>query len=149
VVKDLYDHAYWLPEDLVVNRPWLGAIAMIDETGDKKPLLNALRGANELTPLEREYLADLLERYELKKPRGRSRTPAYNRTDKVAILEMAADNVRELQKKGDNTNKKPMSFSAAVDWAAEFYDVSPGTLEEFCRGKYASSRRMKKRRPKN
>ncbi|MHC2672754.1 hypothetical protein ACVI1J_004917 [Bradyrhizobium diazoefficiens] len=59
------DSAWWLPEDLW-TRAWIGAMASLDRSKgkNKQPLIELLRSESRITRIERDYLIDLLDRYE-------------------------------------------------------------------------------------
>jgi hypothetical protein len=135
------DRAFWF-EDEQRQRlaPWLNALEQIDRNGDKGPLMEELRSEREL-PLEvHHYLADLLDRYELKPPAHRHRAPAYDLTKSEARLMMLKDRVETFQKHG-------MNFNDAVDKVAEQWSMNAQILANFCQGKRGSSNRRKKREP--
>jgi hypothetical protein len=87
------DNAFWLDRFNLSHEEWalVDAIWHIDAHGDKAPLLKLLRG----TGKQRDYyLADLLERYELKRPRSRQRTPAYALTLRERVIAIARYAIR-------------------------------------------------------
>jgi hypothetical protein len=63
------DRAWWLPEHLWF-RQWIEAIATVDSSSGKEKgsLIELLRSDAEITPLERGYLVDLLERLQFNVP---------------------------------------------------------------------------------
>jgi hypothetical protein len=88
------DRAPWLGNDPRTIE-WCTALRAIDENGDKAPLLRLLRESRcELTPDARHYLADLLDRYNLKRKRGKKATPAYNKSPVEEALWHAVKKVR-------------------------------------------------------
>lgn len=137
------DRNFWHDEkegydDLSDDR-WLRAIERVDKHGDKQVLRNLLKEGRTVSPFVQRMLADLLTRYELRKPRGRPMVPAYDRSAKVAALEMALDDVR------DQCAKK-VERSVAIHAAAKAHSLSEDLLAAFCDGKLGSARRMAKRR---
>jgi hypothetical protein len=137
VADRVVDRAFWLTADL---DPWVDALEAIDKRGDKKPLLDLLESDYDLPPRARIFLADLIERYQLKLPPHRPRTPAYDMTDADAMLTIALADVRKYQARG-------MSVDDAVAAVAKGWSIKhQNMLANFCAGKRGSSRRMKKRR---
>lgn len=63
--------------------PWRAAVEAAD-AGDKAPLIDLLRSGSVPGPEARELIADLLERYNLRRPNSRPRTPAYRTTEAEA-----------------------------------------------------------------
>src|SRR5579862_4059471 len=110
VSPHVVDRAFWLGDDLSVE-PWVTALEAIDKTGDKMLLLDLLRSECPLPQTARLYLADLLERYDLKAPRHRPRTPAYDYTAVEAALLRGRERVRYFIENG-------MSFEAALTKAS-------------------------------
>src|SRR5262249_47821831 len=123
-------------------QPWIDALMDIDfqGRGDKRRLLELLRSDTELPPEARWYLADLIERYELKRPRGGQRTPAYQRSDTDAKLSRASKSLREYVAQG-------RKLADVMGKVADTWGVDAYTLRNYHEGKHASARRMKKRRP--
>jgi hypothetical protein len=118
--------------------PWgiIDAIWHIDEHGDKAPLLKLLRDGG-----KRDgdyYLADLLERYDLKHPpRGRRRTPAYDLTRRERVIALACNRIRD--------RLKGMSVAAAIEEQVEAckdygVTISADALEAAYHGKRGGSR---------
>ncbi|HEX2448006.1 MAG TPA: hypothetical protein VHK26_07455 [Methyloceanibacter sp.] len=73
------------------------------------------------SPRER-LLADLLRRYDFKKRKHRPATPAYDRTDAEALLEIAKEDVRDRVKSG-------MSVKDALEEVARARQLPFSTLE--------------------
>src|SRR5262249_1233184 len=69
------DNAFWLPHD--IDEALIEALVALDRSGgtNKKPLIELLRSRGYV------YLADLLDRYQLKRKQGGRQTPLYDRTD--------------------------------------------------------------------
>ena len=120
-------------------QPWIDALRKFDQCADKGPLLELLKSERSLPKEARWYLADLLQRYNLKRPRGWRTTPAYDRSQGEAKLIWADESVRGSIKKGENVD-------SAIELAARVYGVNSETLRLFRAGKHSSARRMKKRR---
>jgi hypothetical protein len=128
------DTAFWLDNDFT---PWgiIDAIWHIDEHGDKAPLLKLLRGSGEQGDY---YLADLLERYDLQRPRNRQRTPAYDLTRRERIIALACNSIRN----------RPDGVSVAAAIAEEVQlckqnfgvTISTDALEAAYHGKRGGSR---------
>jgi hypothetical protein len=125
----LCDIAYWLPDD--VDEVLIEALQKVDASQGRNtgPLIAALRARNDYLLA---LLADLLQRYQLKRKRGRQQTPIYDRTDIHRRLDMAKHDVQ--------VNKKTRE-QAAADW-----HVPVKVLEAHLSGKRGSERRMAKRR---
>jgi hypothetical protein len=117
---------------------WLGALLDIDKRGDKKRLLQLLRCKTPIPAEARWHIADLLERYELHRPRGGRATPSYDRSPAETLLE-AANEAVSLREEGQ-------TLDAAIEENARLYGVDPKKLRKYRAGKRSSSRRMKKRR---
>ena len=118
--------AFWLPE----NTDWelIEALYALDRCNDKEPLIGLLRrrgGGN-------VFLADLLERYTLRRKPGRyQRTPAY---DKTPIEQRIAGAMMAVRKHG----RSPAA-------AARYWGLDPDQLADALAGKRLSTRRMQAR----
>lgn len=121
-------------------QPWINALWVIDHGGDKVPLINLLRSNSSIPKKAKWLLADLLERYALKRPRGRSRTPAYDLSETEMWLRWADQAVRGYMRKG-------MILDRAIEKAALRYEVNAETLRTYHSGRHSSARRMRRRRP--
>jgi hypothetical protein len=133
--------AYWLDDDQREHDgPWIDTLEHIDRNGDKEPLLALLRSEREPSRDVRVYLADLLERFELARPRHRPRSPAYDKSDAETRLALAKEFVRNIRTSG-------MSFKDAVAIAANDWSIDENTLANYCYGRHGSSRRREKRHP--
>ena len=134
----ILDRAFWLGKEGSQTDPinvWALAVEAIDLRGDKAPLLKLLRSAAELPPEGRAFLADLLERYELRKRKGKPRTPAYDRTLVEAMMLIGIQLVRHIRKYGVRTDD-------AVKLAATYLLIDPHKLGEAYAGKRGASRRI-------
>lgn len=147
--------------------PWVQAIIEIDEHQNQKPtasekredkekykaklkeykaklvalkmkLVALLKSDKPLPANARRHLADLLERYELDRPRGRSRTPSYALSHTVAQLDVARDEVKADMKLG-------MLQDESITKRAKYRGVEKEALEWHLEGKHASANRIKKR----
>jgi hypothetical protein len=113
--------------------------------GGSGPLLALLKSDSELPYAARVYLADLLDRYQLKKKRGGQSTAAYDRSPVDRILEAANARANELIESG-------MTTEGAFEKAAKEFSIPDrgrdgvSLLYDFHTGKRGSSVRMKKRR---
>jgi hypothetical protein len=130
---------FWLPWD-GLRQHWIAAFEALDARGEKRPLIELLTSDQKLPKDMRTYLADLLDRHELKKSRGRQRIPAYDRSHAEALLEMAAMGVRNLVKSGE-------SVKAALEIASEGSKIPLDILASAYRGSRGSTRRMRRYRP--
>jgi hypothetical protein len=131
------DRAFWLDDGYgnVEGGEWLRAIARIDESGDKAALIALLKSDEPLPPVARQWIADLLSRYELKrKRRGRPRTPNYDRSDAEALLLLAMQRYRGLREEG-------LGQSEAIEQAAQSYSLSPDVVRNAVEGRRGSSRK--------
>jgi hypothetical protein len=136
----LVDRAGWLDDPR--DEPWVNALEEIRHRGNKDALIALLRSPNaELTPQARWFLADMLDRYDLKKPASRPRTPAYDRPPAEEKLFWGEKAVRERDRR--------VSVRAAISEAAITYGISESSLEAAYNERRGSTRRVKKRtRPK-
>lgn len=123
-------------------QPWIDALQAIDHRGNKEPLIKLLKSNEPIPQNARWYLANLLERYQLKKPVGGRATPAYDRSDAEMYLAWAKTGYLESISAG-------LSPEEAFELAVRLYGVNSGTFRNYLAGKHSSSRRMKKRRPPN
>jgi hypothetical protein len=129
-------HAYWIEDRAAV--PWVLALGKIDSDGNKDPLLELLKSSVPLPREARWYLADLLERYPLKR-RGQKH-PAYDPSRTEIRLEFAKVAVRELVQDG-------WSVKDAVEKLSADRKIPESILFSHYNGTYQSIRRTKKRRP--
>lgn len=131
----LADTAFWLPDiDDPDSAAWYAAFEAVDKHGDKTALL-ALLGAGKQPPLTvLPHLRDLLERYNLKRRRGKQRTPSYNRTSRQAMMELALASVRAAVRHG-------MSVKKAVDKYAG-NGITEETLSLAYSGRHGGMRRV-------
>jgi len=135
----LADTAFWLDQS-DPSWPWYLALEDIDKRGDKTALLKLLR-SGEMPATIGHHLADLLERYQLRRRPGRQRTPSYDRSDSEAVLLIAIDEVRARVKKG-------MKVSDAITEVAKGYTwcrLSEDTLALAYAGQLGNMRRIGKR----
>jgi hypothetical protein len=139
VSPDLVDRAFWLDDDTEIEA-WVTALDDLDNRGDKLPLLNLLRSGTVPSQQALAYLADMLERYQLKKRRGGQSTPAYNRTRADSKLALAINDVRRLVKRGT-------SVKDALEKVSKSERIPLEVLASAHSGRRSSTRRMMKRRP--
>jgi hypothetical protein len=139
VSPHLVDRAFWLDDDTSIE-PWVTALDAVEKRGDKGPLLDLLRSEYDLPREARAYLADLLERRQLKKKRGGQSVPAYDRTDTEQRLTLAIEDVRRLR-------KSRVSVEAALDQVSKSHGIPLEVLATRYHGSRGSTRRMWKRRP--
>ena len=136
------DRAPWLLDPdtggWIVGIEWITAIEAIDKRGDKTPLLALLKSQHDLSPEVRFYLADLLERHELKKPPHRPRTPAYDRTAADAALELAVRRVRDYKSGG-------MGIERALERVSTEHSIPLEVLGNAYEGRRGSTNRAKRR----
>jgi hypothetical protein len=138
--KDVVDRAFWLDDGYgqIEGQEWIEAIEAIDVKRDKSKLIGLLRSDSPLSRSARHYLADMLERYQLKRPRGKQRTPAYDRSDAEAMLLLAKEAYREERHQGRSPKE-------ALATAAKRYHLVPDVLKAAVEGRRGSSRRARKR----
>jgi hypothetical protein len=138
------DRAFWLDDPdsgepiTPIEAEWITAIEAIDKRGDKKPLVTMLKSQRDLSPEVRFYLADLIERYELKKPPHRPRTPAYDRTAADAMLLLGIQRVKELVTAG-------MAVKGALENASKDHSIPLESLASAYYGRRGSTNRAKRR----
>jgi hypothetical protein len=141
-IPDILDRAaWWLPandEDprCLEDEDWLLALACIDETGDKAPLVALLKSDVPLPSIPREWIADLLDRYELSRKRGKPRVPIYDRSESETALIKAKRCYAEARQDG-------LGQEAAVKWAAKQWGLPVATVRNAVQGRRGSSRRRR------
>jgi hypothetical protein len=108
--------------------PWCNALEELDKKGNKDPLLSLLRSRNSLSHNVRLHIADLLERHDLKKKRGRPRDPSYKMSDAEWTALHVSDQVRNLIKGG-------MTAKDAKAKVAEENNMSENTVANAYEGR--------------
>ncbi len=68
------------------DAPWYDALVKLDKTKDKTLLIDLLKSDQELSPVIRGHIADLLKRHTLKGTRGKQATPSYALSETNARL---------------------------------------------------------------
>jgi hypothetical protein len=131
------DRAFWLDDRFTLH--WADAIEAIDKDGDKEPLKDLLKSEFELTPKARFFLADMIDRYQLKPKRGRKATPAYDRSRADRILELAIEDLFTHRGDIDTALKE-------VARRYNTYGITEKKLKNAFEGRRGSTRRMKARR---
>jgi hypothetical protein len=134
------DRAFWLCDDWgrVEGQDWIEALEAIDVRGDKSRLIELLRSDMPLPDSSRRYLADLIERYELKRPRGGRSTPAYDRSGAEAMLLLAKEEIEYERRHNGKTTKQ------AIDEVAKALQLNSEIVRNFIEGRRGSSRRAKR-----
>jgi hypothetical protein len=94
--------AFWLNHNLLKYSKWIDAVEQLDKTGDKEPLLALCR--SQLDPVFL-LLTDVLERYNLRAPQHRPKTPIYDRTSTQSRLFFAREAVRAHRAAGKVSKK--------------------------------------------
>jgi hypothetical protein len=91
-----------LPTDDHGSVVWIKAIREVDQSGRQDKLLALLRSPFSISPIARFHLADLIERYGLKKRKaGRMRVPAYEDGSKAGLkTEFAVHWFKRFRQKG-------------------------------------------------
>jgi hypothetical protein len=120
-------------------QPWINALLDIDHRQQKQQLINLLKSETAIPAEARWHIADLLERYNLKRPRGGKRTPSYDRSPAEERLTLADVAARQYLASG-------ISLEQSIQRAASSYEVDPETLHAFHAGRHSSARRINKRR---
>jgi hypothetical protein len=128
----------WL-DDNPFTGAWVDAIEAIDKRGDKEQLTSLLKSDFKLTPKARLFLADMIDRYQLKPKRGRKPTPAYHRSPVEWRLECAIEDVRAHRGEID------VALREIAQRYAE-YGITEKKLKNAFEGRRGSTRRMKARR---
>jgi hypothetical protein len=144
ISNQFVDLLYWAANPDPTERPWLEALSDVDVYGDKRKLLELLRSGKELSPGVRCHVADLLERYELKRRHGRQQTPSYDRTPWQWAFETAIERVRRDVKSGMSVKDAVEKNATEIGGIA----VDASTLGAAYRGKLGAmrfARRSKKR----
>jgi hypothetical protein len=134
------DRACWL-DDIDDNGRWYNALHDIDWHDDKTALLALLRSDEEIPASIRGHLAEMLERYNLRRRQGRQRTPSYDRTSSTAPLEWAKRAVRDAVKGG-------MQLEDALAKCALAWSVSKYTLRLAYKGQLGGMRAVRKSKPR-
>jgi hypothetical protein len=132
----------WIEDEVL--RAWIDALIAIDHRGDKKPLIDLLRANTEMNKSAAWHLADFLARHNLTKlqNRGGKRTPSYDYPPALSKLIRAQKYYERYVARGESRDK-------AVERAASMCGVEEEALHKLIAGKYASARRVQKRRPPN
>jgi hypothetical protein len=117
---------------------WVNALEELDKNGDKSYLLSLLRSTNSLSHSVRLHIADLIERHDLRKKRGRPRDPSYKMSDAECTALHVSDQVRNLIKGG-------MTAKDAKAKVAEENNMSENTVANAYEGRRGSTRRVKQR----
>jgi hypothetical protein len=135
------DRAFWLPE-YGPDAPWYIALEKLDSSGDKKPLLDLFKSDQELSPIIRHHIADLLERYTLKRPAGKQATPSYDFSGTNVRLWLKIDAMRS-----DVENRQMSVEDAAEKYATNQFPVE--TLIDAYQGKHGGfARALAAKHPK-
>jgi hypothetical protein len=138
------DNAFWLGNDTSADL-WIDVLDDIDNAQDdaernrqKQRLVDLLKSDHELSPLARYYLADLLERYNLKRPKGGRKVPAYDLSEIERRVALAISQVK-------NRDKKKVTLAEAQRRAADSYRITLRSLKSAYEKPRGSARRMKER----
>ncbi len=70
------------------ERPWIEALEAIDSGGEKRPLVKLLKSNKSIPKAAKWHIADLLERYQLKRHPGKQATPSYERDSDYSEAEL-------------------------------------------------------------
>jgi hypothetical protein len=109
---------------------WIAALQAIDQRQDKGPLLRLLLSEKPMPRAVRYHLADLLERYNLKRPPRAQRQPSYDMTMQNQRLDLARTAVRE--------RPRGMTVKAAIKAFSKQYGMEESALETACGGHHKS-----------
>lgn len=139
VSTQVLDRGFWLEDPF--TDIWVEALQTFDQEGDLKVLLALLRSKHQPSEHARYYLADMLERYQLKPRPGRKRIPAYDRTALQATLIMAeADWMEE--------KALPRESRRAQEEIAAAHGIRSETFIDHLTGKRKQSRVVNRRVPR-
>jgi hypothetical protein len=125
----LLDYAFWL-DDPSLN-DWLMAFDDVDKGRGNGRLLDLLKSEHDLPHQARFYLADLLERHQLKKKRGAQSVPAYDRTYAEQRLIIAREDVRSRESRE--------SVETALERVSKSHGIPPEVLADAYHGRRGSS----------
>jgi hypothetical protein len=118
---------------------WYNALEELDKKGKKDLLLSLLRSSSSLSLGVRLDIADLLERHDLKKKRGRPRVPSYEMSDAERNALNLRDRVREL------VNNGGMKSRDAIAKVAKENKMSEDSVANAYGGRRGSTRRLMQR----
>lgn len=126
-------------EDGLLGR-WIDALVALDQRCDKLPLIKLLEKNTDMPWPVPWHLADLIKRYNLTKraSRGTKVTPSYDNPPALRKLVQAKKYFERYARENGTT---------AFERAAEKCGVDEEILRAFVAGKYASARRVQKRKP--
>ena len=141
----LMDRAPWLDETNQVDVPWYYALEAIDKTGDKTQLLDLLESDRKLSTNIRHHIADLLRRYDLKRPHKRPTTPSYEFSDSNAGLWLKLHDMRDYVRNGMRVRDAAEKFANKEFSAATLEDAYQGRHGGFARA--LAAKQPKKPRP--
>jgi hypothetical protein len=132
------DRAFWLDDGRggIEGQAWIEAIEAIDVHGDKSRLVELLQSDMPLPHSSRRFLADLIARHQLKRPRGGRFTPAYDRSNSEAILLLAKEVYLDERRKGKTVEE-------AIAAAAQQFDLTTNIVRTFIECRRGSSRRKR------
>jgi hypothetical protein len=120
---------------------WYYALEELDINGNKNQLLTLLQSNWKLSPNVRFHIADMLERSDLKRKRGRPRVPSYDRSVAERNVIYVIAQVRDLIKGG-------MKARDAIAKVAKENKMVENTVANACGGRRGSTRRVTRRMPK-
>jgi hypothetical protein len=123
-----------------IDRFWYQALEELDKKGNKRQLVSLLRSGRP-SDVVSFHIADLLERYELRKKRGRPRVPSYDMSDAERNGLRMREQVRDLIKGG-------MKAGNAIAKVAQENTKSAHTVANAHGGRRGSTRRVRQRMPK-
>lgn len=133
------DRNFWRDDDPALQL-FLDALEWLDRTGEKTRLIALLlRTEYQLPHSAQFFLADFLGRYELRRPRGRQKIPAYDKSRTEALILAAIDHFKDLR-----ANK--IKRTDALTRAASTHGIPEDILDDAIKGKRGGSRRN---RPKS
>jgi hypothetical protein len=135
----LSQRAVWLAPYIAAEptlAPWIDAFEAIDKNDDKTALMALLKSNHPLSKRARFYLANLLERHQLKKKQGARETPAYEQSETDVALAYAVGEMKDLI---ENEKK---SFVDALAQVSESRSIPDNTLDNAYKGKRRSTRRQ-------
>jgi hypothetical protein len=128
--------AFRFGDDYSTVDPWIDALEALDKDGNKAELIGLMKSRYPLPREIRPHIADLLERYELKRPVGPPRKPSYTMSETDIALSIADVEVNEL------LAAKEWTLADAIEEIAEQRGIKAKTLRDH----HAKQRRSQRKR---
>jgi hypothetical protein len=133
----------YIPRDWLLpseeEKPWIDALKAAGRRRNG-PLIGLLK-SSPMPGSVSWHLADLFDRYNLTKRRGKNKqVPSYELSENMNRLLRAGESYRRYRAEGKSREE-------ALELAARNYGVHPEVLRLLIEGKHAGARRVQKRRP--